>query len=81
MKKADKKAYRRWMGFAVGGLLLVGFGASLLGEAIQVKAAATDFWTWGLWGTAALVVLNAGLSLFGRAVIERIKILNEEGRL
>lgn len=81
MKQANKSAYRKWMSFAVGGLLLVGLGCSLLGEAILIKSTATNFWSWATWGTAALCTLNTGISLLGRAVIERIKILKLEGRL
>lgn len=64
----------RWLSFAVLGLLLTGFGLSLLGEAILLKFNEAAFWTWTTWGTAALVVFNAGLCLFGQAVIEKIKL-------
>jgi divalent metal cation (Fe/Co/Zn/Cd) transporter len=81
MKKASPNSYRKWMAFAVGGLLLIGFGISLTGEAILIKSQTDNFWIWGAWGSFALIVLNSGISLFGRAVIERIKILKEEDRL
>lgn len=81
MKKASPSSYRKWMMFAVGGLLLIGFGVSLTGEAILIKAQSDNFWLWGSWGTAALIALNSGVSLFGQAVIERIKILKEENKL
>ena len=64
----------RWLSFAVSGLLLTGFGLSLLGEAILLKFNKAAFWTWTSWGTAALVVFNAGLCLFGQAVTEKIKL-------
>ncbi len=69
------------MGFSVGGLLLVGFGVSLIGESIQFKANYPEGWGWVAYGTLALCVFNAGISCFGRGVIERIKILHAEDRL
>ncbi|MEK9751257.1 MAG: hypothetical protein VW236_06860 [Flavobacteriaceae bacterium] len=45
-------------------------GISLLGEAIIAKL---EQRSWFLLGTMALVVINTGLSLLGKAVIERIK--------
>jgi hypothetical protein len=53
----------------------VGFGASLLGQATLMKRDAADgagsTWAWVAAGTASLVALNAGLSLFGDAVKHR----------
>jgi hypothetical protein len=71
----EKKLRWRWYSFAVSGLLLVGFGLSLLGEAIQQRAAQAPLSTWFAWGTLALVVFNTGLSLFGQAVIYRWQLL------
>ncbi len=70
----QKNTKLRWLNFAVSGLLLTGFGLSLLGEAILLKFNEAAFWTWTTWGTAALVVFNAGLCLFGQAVIEKVKL-------
>ncbi len=81
MKKSSSTQYRKWMIYAVSGLLLIGFGVSLVGESILIKSQTDNFWVWGAWGTLALVVLNSGVSLFGQAVIERIKILKSEDRL
>jgi len=81
MKKASPSTYRKWMILAIAGLLLIGFGVSLVGESILIKSQTDNFWIWGAWGTLALIVLNAGVSLFGQAVIERIKILKAEDRL
>ena len=49
--------------FAVGGLLLVGSGLSLTGHAILLKSAAPPdaCLGWVAWGTAGLVLVNAGL--------------------
>ncbi|NEQ51062.1 MAG: hypothetical protein F6K11_13160 [Leptolyngbya sp. SIO3F4] len=62
---------KRWLLFAISGLLCTGFGLSLLGEAILVR---WEQGPWFWWGTAALVVFNTGLSLFGQAVIIRVRM-------
>lgn len=61
----------KWLLFAITGLLLFGFGLSLLGEAIIMKYTDSSYWI--VWGTSALVVTNSGLCLFGQAVIIKVK--------
>lgn len=52
----------KWLALAVGGLLLIGCGLSLFGEAI-IRKAATDSvvadWFW--LGTLSLCLINAGI--------------------
>jgi len=60
----------RWLAYSIGGLLLIGLGLSLLGEAILQKGSQGP---WVLWGTTALAVTNAGICLIGQAVVEKIK--------
>ena len=61
----------KWLLYAVTGLLLVGAGLSVIGEAVLQKGAGEPFF----WmGTAGLVLLNAGLSFFGQAVVYRSKL-------
>ena len=61
----------KWMLFAVTGLLLVGAGLSVIGEAVLQKGAGEPFF----WmGTTGLVLFNAGLSFFGQAVVFRSKL-------
>ncbi len=66
---------RRWQWQSPVGLLAVGFGASLLGQATLMKRDAAEgagsTWAWVAAGTASLIALNAGLSLFGDAVKHR----------
>jgi hypothetical protein len=62
---------RKWRWAAPCGLTLIGLGASLLGEAIILKASNSSFWEWFASGTVALVVLNAGVAVFGEAVKTR----------
>ncbi len=59
---------RAWARLAPAGLVAVGFGASLLGEATLRKGRGEAY---VLYGTVALAVFNAGLCLFGDAVKHR----------
>lgn len=68
---ASDTHYDKWKWQAPLGLTTVGFGASLLGHASNMKGRGTSTWKWVAAGTASLVVLNAGLSLFGDAVKHR----------
>lgn len=61
----------KWLLFAVSGLILIGFGISLIGEAIIAKMNG-EAWFW--IGTAGLVVFNSGLSLFGQAVVYKSRL-------
>ena len=61
----------KWLTYSIIGLLLFGFGLSLLGEAILLKNNNESFF-W--FGTLALVVINSGLCFFGNAIIFKIKL-------
>lgn len=69
--KKEMSAKQKWLLYAVSGLILFGFGLSLLGEAILLKYSQSDHWIVG--GTIALVVTNSGLCLFGQAIIIKVK--------
>lgn len=69
---------RKWLKFAVGGILLMGFGLSLLGEAGILKMSGSAFVNWFGLGTLALAVFFAGLSLFGQAVVFKSQIDNSK---
>ncbi len=69
--------YRRWLIRAPLGLVLVGFGACLIAEAAMAKYGGADTWYWVWYGTAALVVFNAGLSIFGDAILQRVRYERE----
>jgi len=64
-------AKTKWLLYAVSGLLLFGFGLSLLGEAIILKYNQASQWIAA--GTIALIVTNTGLCLFGQAIIVKVK--------
>tara|TARA_B100001540_G_scaffold223050_1_gene197313 strand:- start:87 stop:296 length:210 start_codon:yes stop_codon:yes gene_type:complete len=61
----------KWLAFSISGLVLFGFGLSLLGEAIILKYENKPFF-W--FGTLALVVANSGLCLFGNAIRYRAQM-------
>ena len=63
-----------WLLYSVLGLLLVGAGVSIVGEAVVRKAAAEP---WFMMGTLGLVVLNSGVSVFGQAIVYRIQSLSD----
>ncbi len=60
--------HKKWKTQAPLGLATVGFGVSLVGDAIVRKAQRQP---WFAAGTLGLVVLNAGLCIFGDAVKHR----------
>lgn len=65
-------AYNRWLIESISGLLIIGFGLSLFGQAVIYKANGAPLRKWFLWGTASLVVFNAGVCIFGDAVKQRV---------
>jgi hypothetical protein len=52
------------------GLCLIGAGVSMAVDAGFVKSAGGS---WFLYGTLALIVLNSGVCVFGRAVVEQLR--------
>jgi di/tricarboxylate transporter len=58
----------------VFGILLMGFGLSLLGDAITLKIESSAWTSWFLSGTFALICIFAGLSFFGQATIFKSQI-------
>jgi hypothetical protein len=61
----------KWLLFAPIGLATIGAGASMVSWAGALKERQVPTKTWVAAGTAALIVFNAGLSLFGRGVVEK----------
>ncbi|HEX8349086.1 MAG TPA: hypothetical protein VF598_03925 [Hymenobacter sp.] len=63
---------KKWLIFAPSGLLVIGFGTCLVqwATSLMQKKAPTAEWVGA--GTIALVVLNSGVSLFGRGVAESV---------
>lgn len=78
MEKSSLK--KKWLIYAVSGLLLMGFGLSLLGESIILKGRENEFWHWFGLGTLALAVTFAGLSLFGQATVFKSQLDHSKKR-
>jgi len=62
----------KWLLFAPLGLVTIGAGACLVQWAGHLKDKGSPTQDWVLAGTAALAVFNAGISLFGQGVVERV---------
>ena len=62
----------KWLLFAPLGLGTIGAGASMIHWAGSLKDQHVPTATWLAAGAAALVVFNAGISLFGRSVVEKV---------
>lgn len=62
----------KWLVFSIFGLVLIGAGFSIAGEAI-IQKAADEPWFW--LGTAGLVILNTGVSFFGSGVVARARMV------
>jgi mannose/fructose/N-acetylgalactosamine-specific phosphotransferase system component IIC len=63
--------YQEWSENAPRGLLLIGAGISVIGQAIVLKAQRKPALHWFLFGFVGLIVFNAGVSIFGEAVKHR----------
>ena len=63
----------KWMLCATGGLLLFGFGISVVGHASNLKSDPTvNFAQWFIWGLYGLILTNLGLICFGQAIRFRV---------
>ncbi|MDB5233464.1 MAG: hypothetical protein JWR44_457 [Hymenobacter sp.] len=62
----------KWLLFSPVGLMTIGAGACMVQWAGSLKEKHAPTKKWVLAGTAALVVFNAGVSLFGRGVVENV---------
>ena len=64
----------KWLLCAASGLLLFGFGISIVSTAATIKADLTSsFSRWFVMGLYGLILTNLGLVLFGQAI--RFKVL------
>jgi len=74
------KYYRRWLVQAPIGLVIIGFGASLISEAAMLKYSGASTWDWVSYGTIALIVFNSGISVFGGAILHRVRYENSRNQ-
>jgi hypothetical protein len=65
--------YKKWLIRAPLGLVLVGLGACLIAEAAMSKYGGAPASYWVSYGTIALIVFNSGLSIFGDAILQRVR--------
>lgn len=68
----DNKTKITWLIYSITGLLLLGLGLSLFGEAIIFKMEKDIKWFY--WGTLSLVVFNSGICFIAEAIIIKIKM-------
>ena len=57
----------KWLIYSISGLLLIGFGLSLLGEAIIFKISKNSIWFY--MGTLALIIFNSGICIVAEATL------------
>ena len=57
----------KWLIYSISGLLLIGFGLSLLGEAIIFKMSKNSNWFY--MGTIALIIFNSGICIVAEATL------------
>ncbi|MCU0468453.1 MAG: hypothetical protein MUF58_07615 [Arcicella sp.] len=63
----------KWLLCAAGGLLLFGFGISVVSSAATLKADPNVAFTrWFIWGLYGLIMTNLGLVCFGQAIRFRV---------
>lgn len=68
----------KWLLCSIGGLMLMGYGLCVFSEAGNLKHSGADTIKWVLLGTYSLVVFNAGVSIFGQAIIFKMMIENRK---
>lgn len=78
MKKNNH--YRRWFAQGSMGVLLTGAGACMMIEAGFYKHSDPGIWQWIAAGTASLIVLIAGLTLFVDSIRYRMYYEMERDR-
>ncbi len=67
-----QRLYKKWKFLAPLGLVLIGLGVSITGEAIILKSAGEATSKWVIWGTLGLAILNSGIACFGEAIKYRV---------
>jgi len=64
----NEEHYNKWNLFSPIGLLVIGLGLSVIGDATYAKVKGKP---WILKGTIGLILFNAGVAFFGEAVKAR----------
>ncbi|MDX2160938.1 MAG: hypothetical protein SF162_06395 [bacterium] len=63
--------YQKWGELAPRGLLLIGAGLSIIGQATILKGRRRSPLAWIVFGILGLVVFNAGVAIFGESIKHR----------
>lgn len=63
--------YEKWDELAPRGLVLIGLGLSIIGQAISAKSKRKPIWRWFIMGTIGLVIFNSGIAVFGESIKHR----------
>lgn len=66
----------KWLFTGGLAMFLLGFGISIIGDAIMQRTLHAEFSVWFFEGLLGLIVFNAGVGIFGKAVILRIELNN-----
>jgi hypothetical protein len=74
------KLRKQWLWYSGAGLAVFGMGACMVVESAFLKWQGEPTWKWVAAGTFSLVVLNAGLSIFGEGVVRRMQYLQKKSR-
>jgi len=69
---------KKWLIYAPLGLVLTGAGLCFTAEAAVMKYNDVPPAEWILAGTGALIVFNAGLSVFGSAVVAKVREIQKK---
>lgn len=80
MSNPQGRYYKKWLIMAPLGLVIVGMGICFVTEAAFLKFTDAPTWQWVAAGTGALSVFNAGLCVFGDAIIARTRYLEAKDR-
>jgi len=64
--------FYKWLIESILGMILIGFGLSFFGQVVIYKSSGEPLRKWFLWGTISLIVVNAGICVFGDAIKQRI---------
>ncbi|MGB0862620.1 MAG: hypothetical protein ACPGXZ_06855 [Saprospiraceae bacterium] len=63
---------KRWFRYGIVSIILIGFGVSLIGEAMTMKLSGMQVMEWIALATFALIALNAIFCTFGKSTLCKI---------
>lgn len=63
--------YQKWDEMAPRGMLAMGLGLTLIGQAVLQRSRGRGFLLWFITGTLGLIAFNSGMAFFGEAIKQR----------